>query len=356
MDPDDHHIPKDIQPDNAAEIAELVADAQALADGCGERNPVVLSHMSTADVARDMDLIRASLGEDKLTYLGFSYGTLIGATYASLFPDHVRAMVLDGPLDPTLSLAKMREDQSKAFDKALDHFLDDCAKRTSCAFHSNGRPAAEFDDLMARIDKSPIPSTAMGREAVGPTLAWDAVLHSLYSSDSWPLLAYALEAANRGDASLLLLLSDPYQGRQADGTYSNLIDAYFGVMCLDFPTSGNPKAFTTLATRLVKVAPEFGRMLAYNDLPCAFWPTKAQRIPAAITAKGAPPIVVIGSTGDPATPYAWAVALDRQLASSTLVTREGEGHTSYLSDACVTKAVSPYLLTLKPPKPGLTCS
>jgi hypothetical protein len=177
----------------------------------------------------------------------------------------------------------------------------------------------------------------------------------MYARATWPLLAIALEAADGGDASLLLLLSDPYRGRNADGTYSNALDAYFAVTCLDWPASRDVRDYTALATQLRKVAPRLGAMLAYNDLPCAYWPTPASRDPAPVRAPKAPPIVVVASTRDPATPYQWGVSLAKQLTTSTLITRKADEHTSYFFDSCVSKPVDAYLLRLTQPAKGLTC-
>ena len=350
------YLPDDQTPDSAAELKTVVDDAKAFAASCKRRNPDLLPYLDTLSVAKDLDRIRAALGDDKLTYMGFSYGTLIGAMYASLFPTHVRAMILDGAVDPALGLAKFREDQAVAFDAALGHFFADCAARIACAFHSNGQPGTAFDKLMAAIDRKSLPTPGLAnREQVDSTLAWAAVRGTLYSKAEWPVLALALQTAAEGDGSLMLLLTDPFLGRQEDGSYSNEIDAFFAVTCLDWPASRNVDDYATLAAKLAKVAPRFGRLSAYGDIDCAFWPAPPVRTPAPISAPGAPPIVVIGTTGDPATPYKWAVALTKQLGTATLVTYEGEGHTAFGQSSCVDKAVEAYLLKLTVPKTGLRC-
>jgi pimeloyl-ACP methyl ester carboxylesterase len=345
----------DAAPDTSAELANLVDLAKTFANGCGQFNGALLPHVGVEDVARDLDIVRGALGDDELTYLGFSYGSLIGAEYASLFPDKVRALVLDGPVDPSIDLFQLRTDQAKAFEASLDRFLDDCSARDACVFRHGGHADTEFDALMQRLEQAPIPSIRLGRSAVGPTLALEAVIHAMYARASWQLLALALEAADRGDASLLLLLSDPYRGRSPDGLYSNALDAYYAVTCLDWPAPRDVRDYTALATRLRKVAPRLGAMLAYNDLPCAYWPTPASRDPAPVRAPKAPPIVVVASTRDPATPYQWGVSLARQLTTSTLVTRNADEHTSYFFDSCVSKPVDAYLLRLTKPAKGLTC-
>jgi pimeloyl-ACP methyl ester carboxylesterase len=346
----------DPSPDTAAELKALVDSSRSYAAECGKRSDATLPYLSTDAVARDLDTLRAAVGDDKLSYLGYSYGTLIGSTYADLFPDHIRAMVLDGAIDPGLDLEHLRSGQAKAFETALSHFLEDCARKSSCAFHEGGRSVQVFDSLMASIERKPLPATRLvyTRNA-GPSVAWYSVLAALYSKLSWPALAASLESARRGDGTLMVLIADPFRGRKANGTYSNLQDAYTANTCLDFAAPKDVKVYTGWADKLKATAPHFAGLMAYNDLPCAFWPVPAQRTPKAVKAAGAPPIVVVGSTGDPATPYPWAVALAKQLESGVLITRTGEGHTGYQASLCVQRAVDAYLLDLKAPADGLKC-
>ena len=300
-------------------------------------------------------MIRQAVGDEKLTYLGFSYGTLIGSMYADRYPDHIRAMVLDGALDPSLSEVQLRTGQAKAFEAELDRFLKSCSHRKSCVFHEGGQSAKAFDKLMASIEKKTLPTPRVAdRRRVGPGLAFAAVLGSMYNKASWPALEAGLALAKRGDGSLLILLADPFRGRKPNGTYSNQSDAYFSNTCLDFPVSTDVATYTKLADTFRKIAPRF-RAAAYNDLPCAFWSVPPERTPAPASGVGAPPIVVVGSTGDPATPYAWAKSLAKQLESGVLVTRKGEGHTAFLVNSCIRKSVDAYLLGLTVPKKGLVC-
>jgi pimeloyl-ACP methyl ester carboxylesterase len=257
----------DPTPDNARELAALVADAKAYAGACERRNAENLPYLSTDAVARDLDRIRAALGESKLTYLGFSYGTLIGSTYAALFPTRIRAMALDGAVDPSLGLEAFRAGQAVAFEASLRKFLADCAKRRSCDFYEGGHSARAFDALMARIDRQSLPTPhAGGRRRVGPGLAWSAVLGAMYSDTSWSTLATALALAKAGDGSLMLLISDPFRGRKENGAYSNQQDAYTANTCLDFPAPTAVATYTAWAARLRKVAPHFAQQVAYNDL------------------------------------------------------------------------------------------
>lgn len=352
----DGHDALDPSPDDATELEALVDSARVYADACASRNDTTLAYVSTDAVVRDLDLIRAAVGDEGLTYLGFSYGTLIGALYAEAFPDRIRAMTLDGAIDPSLDLEAFRSGQAKAFEGSLTRFLKDCAKRSTCAFHEDGKSVRAFDTLMATLDRKPIPALRLGDpRPVGPGLAWYAVLGALYSESYWPILAAALAQAKEGDGSLMLAISDPFRGRKPNGSYSNQQDAYTANVCLDYPAPTDVETYTGWARQLAEPAPHFAQMIAYNDLICAFWAIPAQGRPHAVSAPGAPPIVVIGTTGDPATPYSWAEALAAQLDSGVLVTREGEGHTSYADSQCVEDVVDAYLLELKVPGDGLTC-
>jgi hypothetical protein len=210
---------------------------------------------------------------------------------------------------------------------------------------------------MHEIERRPLPTPRLvDRERVGPTQAWDAVTQALYTPAAWPVLADALAQARAGDGSMLLVLGDPLRGRNPDGSYSNVIDAYDAVTCLDWPAPRDPAAYSALATRFSAIAPRVGRLLAYNDIACAYWPVPPARVPAPAAAPGAPPIVLVGSTGDPATPYAWARAVAHQLPSAVLVTRVGEGHTGYALSACVRSALDAYLLDLSVRRAGLRCA
>jgi pimeloyl-ACP methyl ester carboxylesterase len=345
----------DPSPDDAAELKALVDQAHDYADACAQRNAELLPYLSTAAVAQDLDRIRVAVGDDLLTYLGFSYGTLIGSMYADRFPDKIRAMVLDGALDPSLSEVQLRTGQAKAFEASLERFFSWCSHHRSCYFYEGGHTKAAFDKLMRAIDRKPIRILRYaGRRRVGPGIAFSAVLGAMYNRDAWPSLALALYMAKAGDGRYLVAISDPFRGRKPNGAYSNQSDAYFANTCLDFPVSTDVKTYQQLAATFAKVAPRF-RAAAYNDLTCAFWPIAAERTPAPATGAGAPPIVVVGSTGDPATPYAWAKSLAKELESAVLVTRKGDGHTGYFFSACVKKAVNAYLIDGAVPKDGLVC-
>jgi len=347
----------DPSPDDDAELDALVDDARDYAAACAKRNANLLPYLSTDAVVDDLERIRRGLGGEKLNYLGFSYGTLIGALYAERYPANIRAFVLDAAVDPALDLVGLRTGQAEAFDEALERFLADCAKRTECLFHHGSGTARAFDQLMSRIEREPLPAPRTNdNRKVGPGLAWSAVLGSMYVENGRVALEAALALAEGGDGSLLLLLSDPYRGRNPDGTYSNLVDAYTSNICLDYEAPTEVDEFEAFAEELRSISPRFAGLIAFNDLACAFWSTPPTRTPAPVTAVGAPPIVVVGTTGDPATPYEWSVDLAGSLESGVLVTREGEGHTAIGVNNCIRRAITDYLVELKPPKDGLTCA
>jgi pimeloyl-ACP methyl ester carboxylesterase len=340
----------DPSPDDPAELAALEQGSEQLAAGCARRSAALLPHVSTAHAAEDLDRVRAAVGDERLSYLGYSYGTVLGAAHLERFPTRVRAMVLDGGVDPSLSWDELLAGQARGFEGAFSAFLADC-ERTRCAFRRqvSGDLGAAYDALTARVEGAPLPGTA-GR-TVGPGELWTAVLAGLYSpSQGWPALAAALAAGVRGDGSALLALRDAYLDRGPEG-YSNVSEANLAVHCLDRPWPRTTPPYLALSRRLTADAPRFGPPLALSGLACASWPVAAGEVPWSVEGEGAPPIVVVGTTGDPATPYAWSVALAEQLASGVLLTWRGEGHTVYRSSGppCVVGQLDAYLLRLRLP-------
>jgi pimeloyl-ACP methyl ester carboxylesterase len=343
----------DPDPDDAAELAALRAGARRLAAGCTARSARVLPHVATGEVARDLDVLRASLGDAGLTYLGYSYGTSIGLQYLRLFPDRVRAVVLDSPVDPALSWDALLGAQAVGFDTALAAFLADC-EATRCAFRRavEGDLGAAYDALAAQVESRPLPGD--GVRSVGPgelSLGAGAGLYSRRSG--WPALADALAAAVRGDGSGLLALSDGYLDRTPAG-YAGTAEANLAVNCLDRPWPREPEPYLALAERVRATAPRFGPAIALSGLSCAAWPVAPVGRPASVRAEGAPPVVVVGTTRDPATPYGWAQAVAGRLASAVLLTVDGDGHTVYRGSApaCVREAVDAYLVALQVPAPA----
>lgn len=344
----------DPDPPDAAGLATLVAGARSFAAGCEARSGTVLPFVSTAVAAHDMDLLRASLGDAQLTYLGVSYGTFLGASYAEQYPTRIRAMVLDGALDPALDAVTLADQQSAALDGAFRRFAAACVAASQCEWKPQTPAAADLAALVQRARTAPLPAAGTDRR-VGPAEVLYGTAAGLYSPSSWATLGQALHAADRGDGTGLLRLFDGYTGRNPDGTYTDSEEANAAVNCLDdpVPTAATIEGDVPAAEAM---APLFGATNLLSDLACAVWPVPPTRTPHAVVAPGAPPIVVVGSTGDPVTPYAWAVHLAGSLQQGVLLTRVGDGHSAYPYSACVDAEVDSYLLTLTPPPAGTRCS
>lgn len=327
----------------------LLAGDEAYAAACEKDSGALLPYVGTVDVARDLDRIREALGDQRLTFIGHSYGTLLGATYAEMFPTHVRAMVLDGAIDPALSTDDMILDQAAAFESVLDDFFSWCATTPTCAWRPEGDPTSALSALIADSRQQRL--AADGGRSVGPGEIYDALLGGLGARSSWPALGAALGQAQAGDGAGVLGLSDTY----ASGGSTNGADANNAVNCLDHPVSRVIASYPALAATAASRAPVFGPLLAWGLLQCAVWPVLPTRSPAPTTAPGSPPILVVGTTGDPATPYAWAVALASELQHGELVTWQGESHVAYFYSACVRAIDQAYLVDGVLPPSGTTC-
>ncbi|MGY0060336.1 alpha/beta hydrolase [Streptomyces sp. LZ34] len=348
----------DQTPDAPAETRRLVASYQKFARGCATRSGEILGHVSTVEAARDMDLLRAVLGDRKLTYVGASYGTFLGATYADLFPRRVGRLVLDGALDPALSSEQINRDQTAGFETAFTAFAKDCVRRTGCPLGTGDVTQARerLTAFFTRLDAHPVPTGEPRR--LGESLATTGVLAALYDEGAWPQLRTALRSAMRGDGSGLLTLADLYYERDGDGSYANLMYANPAVNCLDLPPAFHtPADVRKSLPTFQKASPVFGKTLAWSALNCAYWPVRPTGTPHPLHAKGAAPIVVVGTTRDPATPYTWARSLASQLFSATLLTYDGDGHTAYgRGSTCIDTAIDTYLLTGTPPSPAKRCT
>jgi pimeloyl-ACP methyl ester carboxylesterase len=344
----------DATPDTVGERRALVDGMRNFARSCGANSKDLLSHVGTRDAARDLDRIRAAVGDEQLSYLGFSYGTTLGAAYARQFPKKVGRLVLDGAVDPRLSGIELFRQQAKSLEQSFDRFAADCAADPSCAFHSGGDSAGAFDRLVAQLDAAPLP--AGGGRTLTASQAMTTVATALFERSAWPAIANGLAAADRGDGTALLAIFDAvYAQRGPDGTYENLASAGAAVNCADYRWPRGNATYDALVTRIRRESPRFGQAFVWEALPCAYWPA-ATGTATTETPRRLPPILVVGTTGDPATPYAWSRALSKALPSSVLVTREGEGHTAYLgANQCIDDAVDQYLLTGAMPPTGTRC-
>jgi pimeloyl-ACP methyl ester carboxylesterase len=348
----------DRSPEDAATVARNVAVAREFAASCKQRSGRELEDVPTSATVHDMEAIRAAMGEPRISFIGFSYGTLLGARYADAYPQHVRTMVLDGAVDPSLSYAAATIAQAKGFEDVLDAFFAWCRQDTRCGFARGGDPADAFDRLARAVTAEPTPGTVNGEErTLGPGEFDIGVASGLYPGRAgFPTLADALVDTARGSGDQMLGLADEYTERQPGGRYSNQTAAFYATSCLDGPSARTVADVQRLADRAARVAPHLGAPTAWLGLPCTFWPVPPRDKPAPVHADGAPPLLVVGTIHDPATPYAWARSLASQLRTGHLLTFEGDGHTAYArGSSCIDDAVEDYLLTAKVPADGTRC-
>jgi pimeloyl-ACP methyl ester carboxylesterase len=356
----DTYFATDDMPTSAAQDGPIVAESKLLARGCERNSGALLRYVGTRNAARDMDVLRAALGQAKLTYLGKSYGTYLGTWYARLFPSHVRALVLDGAIDPASSGLSMNAVQAQGFEVALRAFIANCQTSADCPLGQAGVAAglARIQSLLARATAHPLANDLDAQPANGAMLL-NGIATALYNRAYWGTLRSALAAAFGGNGTVLVELANALFERSTSGQYSNLADAETAVDCLDRPWPRSLSAWRTAAAAAGRAAPVFGQAIMWGSLACAYWPVPSYPLPAAgqgTLARGAPPILVVGNLRDPATPYRWAQALSRDLASGVLLGWDGNGHTAYMmGSTCVDNAVNKYLISLAVPRSGTVC-
>jgi pimeloyl-ACP methyl ester carboxylesterase len=328
----------------------------AFGRACAQESGALLANVDTPSAARDLDMLRAALGEERLDFLGFSYGAYLGTVYAGLFPAHVGRMVLDGPIDPAIGQADIALAQAKGIERALRAYLGACIPAATCPFQGTPDDAlAIIRELLEAVGKTPIPSTD-GRFLTTDTLLI-AIAAPLYDDETWPVLDQVLASVVAGQAEFALSVVDGYYGRTPEGAYAgNLAEALRAITCIDYPAQNNVEAMKEQARQLNDAAPYVGVFLTYGDLSCLSWPHHPELPRAPIAAAGAAPILVLGTTNDPSTPYEWAVAVAAQLESGVLVTRQGDGHTAFnTGNACVDATVEQYLVEGVVPPADVTC-
>jgi pimeloyl-ACP methyl ester carboxylesterase len=348
----DRYFGIDSPPNDDAAKQKMIDLTQEFVDLCVALNGEMLKYISTEASARDMDSIRNALNEDKISYFGFSYGSELGATWVTLFPDTVRAAVFDGASDPNASGFDQSMAQLKGFEQQLTAFLADCAKRVSCKIYNNGKPAALFDQLAIVIDTKPI-VVSSDRTPVTQGVFYTAVVQAMYSNTLWPQLETALADAAKGNGAQLLALYDDYFQRQPDGSYGNELEAFLAISCLDDPEGSTVADVDADVARFAAAAKRLGENFGYG-YACALWPHRvAERV--VVTGKGAGPIVVIGTTGDAATPLASTRKAANNLEQGVLVIVEADRHTGYGLNSCVVQNVDAYLILLKAPKNETYC-
>ncbi len=344
------------RPTSDQQISDAFALARKVAKGCTDKYGDALGTFNTVDTARDMDRVRAALGDQKLTYLGYSYGTTLGSVYAHLFPKRIRAMVLDGAVDPDADPKAQAEADAAGLEKGFDAFAQSCTGLASgCPI--GGNPRQFVQDLMTQADQNPISSAKQGetRKATAGVVL-DAVRAALYDSNSWPQLAQSLAAAQKGDSQGLFSLADAYSGRLEDGHYSNLMDALITINCVDASPKQQPSESQVkgLIADWNQKYPLFGAGEAASLYTCSAWNIPHTPLPKR-DAQGSAPIVVVGNTGDPVTPMQGATDMAKDLKTGVLLTWQGQGHTSYPKTQCLIDNVDKYLIDLAAPNDGLTC-
>jgi pimeloyl-ACP methyl ester carboxylesterase len=355
----DAYFQQDATPDDGAERAELLESTREFNAACEKNSARILPHVRTTDAARDMDLMRQVLGDGKLHYFGISYGTELGAVYAHLFPKNVGRAVFDAVVDPTQTSEQGSLGQAEGFQRALDNYAEDCtSKAEDCPV---GDTPQDVKDRIARLlkdlDSRPIPGV-FPRDLT-QTAATSGIAQSLYSKDFWEYLTEGLERAYDGDGRVLMVLSDSLNGRSENGEYSNLAAANTAINCADDKPRYDTAYVRGRLPEFRRASALFGDFLAWGMLGCTDWPVAGAADHPDVRAPGAPPILVIGTTGDPATPYEGARRMADALGKGVGVelTYEGEGHGAYTGEnPCVREAVDRYLLDGKVPAGGTVCS
>ena len=338
----------------AAVISEQIKQFEASC-AANTKPAELLDHVDTVSVARDLDVLRALSGDQKLNYLGLSYGTYLGAHYAELFPANTGRLVLDGALDPSLTYSERRQGQARGFERALRNYVAWCQSGQSCPLTGDvDAGVQQIGDVFTSANQSPVPSSDPNRPVKGEDMKQivGLMLHSPESS--WSVVSEALgQVINKHDASAFRTIADQIDAQPPVNT-----SAMMSINCLDYRVEGDMATWTAQSKELERIAPRFATISEAGDLGCQAWGHTGTQPSKALQAKGAAPILVIGTTGDPATPHEWAVALADQLESGQLLTWEGNGHVAYSNPGhgpCVTQAVDTYLLTGTMPKKGLTC-
>ena len=348
----DEYFGLDSPPETPEEKQALIDASQAFNDKCAENSGTILPYISTRASAQDINSLRLALGEEKVSFFGFSYGSELGTTWATMFPETVRAIVVDGAVDPNASSIQEGMNQAKGFEGQLATFLKQCSERTTCEFHNNGDAETAFDKLVLDIDAKPL-EVSKDRTPVTQGVLFTAVAQAMYSDYYWPQLSEALSAAQNGDGKGILQLYDDYYQRKADGTYGNELEAFLAISCLDDPGATSTKEVDSHIEDFIAAAPRLGGNFAYG-YSCALWPVK-QATKVSITGKGAGPIVVVGTTGDPATPLESTRKMAQGLEQGILIVVDANQHTGYGANNCVVKAVDDYLIKLTVPAKDLTC-
>ncbi|HSA49590.1 MAG TPA: alpha/beta hydrolase [Yinghuangia sp.] len=349
--------------DPEAEEFEDALDKEFVA-GCQEKSGELLPHVGSRNVARDMDILRSLLGDEKLNYLGYSYGTYLGALYAEEFPARVGRLVLDGAVDPAADPLDDTIGQQVGFEQSYTRFAQDCATRASCPLGTDpDRAALVGIDFLDGLRDEPLRTRLGDGRELTSNLGWTGMISLLYSDaeQGWPALREAFNMAMDGDGTAFMVYADAYNGRDEDGRYDGMMDAFRVISCADsMAEAPSPQRVQEALERMRREAPLFSRDVTaadFDDPSCEFWPFRTTEKPHAVKAPGSNPILVVGTTGDPATPYAAAERLAAGFENATLLTLDGEGHTAYgHGNECIDDAVNAYLVSGTLPAAGTRCS
>jgi pimeloyl-ACP methyl ester carboxylesterase len=357
----DEFLGMDPTPDDDAERQQFADSSAEFGQSCQANAGPLVGHVSTVDAAKDMDILRAALGEERLTYLGKSYGTYLGTVYAELFTDRVGRFVLDGAVPPDLTTQEIGLGQAEGFERATAAWAQDCIDGGACPLGDTVEEVMQgMSDLMERFDAEPVAIRGDARmETMSEGWAALGVAVAMYDQGMWSMLTDALtDIVEEDDATELMALANTYAQRTSGGAYvGNIMEVIYAVNCLDRPESDEIDDFETAADDAAERAPTWGRFIAWSSMTCGFWPVEpVGGGPREISASGSEPIVVVGTTRDPATPYEWSERLADQLDNGVLVSFDGDGHTAYTrSNACVDDAVDAFFLEGTVPPDGLRC-
>lgn len=343
------------EPDTLEWDAELLAESIRFGQECQANTGALLEFVDTLSTVRDLDLLRHLVGDEQLNYLGYSYGTLIGAIYIDTFPEKVGRIVLDGPVDPGASQFDLVVNQYRGFEEALEAYLVECDIGGTCPFGGSLEQRLQaVSDLYDELEENPLRHSD-GR-LVDDGMLRTAMVTTLYSQSSWPFLTRMFTELPQGVTDTAMFLVDFYYDREGGVYQDNSMEAFIAINCLDYPVETDPAVLEAQAEQLREAAPYTARPSGEGDLVCMNWPFPPKLTKGSVTGAGANPVVILGTTGDPATPYNWSVSLNEQLENSVLLTLVGEGHLAYDERVpCINGPVDNYFITGELPVDGLTC-
>lgn len=342
-------------PDTDEGEAQAMEAVNTLVAGCEANTGALLEFVGTREAAQDMDVLRHVLGDPRLYYVGYSYGTSLGGMYSELFPQNVGRVILDGAVDDSIPSFDQTVAQAKGFEQALDAYIESCIAGGDCVLGSTLVEArATVSELFENIETTPI---AVGDRELTQTGLFYGVAMPLYDDTAWFALDIAFdEIVNGGSGDMFLTMFDLYMSREGDSFANNMVEANWAINCADAHVTGDLSEWEAHADQLALEAPIFGEVMGYSQYMCSIMPGGEDGPLGPFVAAGSEPVVVVGTTGDPATPYEWSEAFAANMDNSVFVTWEGEGHTAYgRAGDCINGTLDAYLLRGEIPEDGLTC-